>query len=218
LRVAERLIVEGSGRVIISYISSYSYLSDPSSFVVVRRHLLDGFDSIWIDCLNGDSRETGKRTPSGDPDPSVFSTAASYGIKLGTAVGMFVSRGSEKREPVVRYREFWGIRKREELLERLNPEPVGDKAEDLDQKRPRAAAGVKDMHARISKPVRETEFSAQRGIDALNHVTHDLGRRIPDAELLSQYRVIMLQERLIKILDRQPLIEDCKEGGPVNPV
>ena len=119
LRVAERRIVEGSGRGIISYVSSYSYLSDPS-FVVVRRHLLDGFDSIWIDCLNGDSRETGKRTPSGDPDPSVFSTASNPGIKLGTAVGMFVRQGSERHEPVVRYREFWGVRKREELLESLN--------------------------------------------------------------------------------------------------
>ncbi len=119
LRVAERRIVEGSGRGIISYISSYSYLSDPS-FVVVRQHLLDGFDSIWIDCLNGDSRETGKRTPSGDPDPSAFSTATSDGIRLGTAVGMFVRRGSDRREPVVRYRDFWGARKREELLKSLN--------------------------------------------------------------------------------------------------
>jgi predicted helicase len=98
LRVAERRIVEGSGRGIISYISSYSYLSDPS-FVVVRKHLLHGFDSIWIDCLNGDSRETGKRTPSGDPDPSVFSTASNPGIKLGTAVGVFVKRGARDVNP-----------------------------------------------------------------------------------------------------------------------
>ena len=70
LRIAERRIA-ATGRGLICYISSYSYLSDPS-FVVARQSLLKQFDHIWIDSLNGDSRETGKRTPSGDPDPSVF--------------------------------------------------------------------------------------------------------------------------------------------------
>lgn len=119
LRIAERRIVERSGRGIICYVSSYSYLSDPS-FVVVRRHLLEGFHRIWIDCLNGDSRETGKRTPTGEPDPSVFSTPFNReGIRLGTAVGMFVRRGPTSGHAEVRYRQFWGNRKREELVESL---------------------------------------------------------------------------------------------------
>ena len=84
LRVAERRIVDGTGRGVVCFISSYSYLNDPS-FVVVREHLLRGFNSIWIDSLNGDSRETGKRTPTGESDPSVFSTPLNpAGIKLGT--------------------------------------------------------------------------------------------------------------------------------------
>ncbi|QQV79493.1 N-6 DNA methylase (plasmid) [Sphingomonas aliaeris] len=120
LRVAERRIVEGSGRGIISFISSYSYLSDPS-FVVVRRHLLEGFQRIWVDSLNGDSRETGKRTPDGSPDPSVFSTPLNReGIKLGTAVGMFVRTGPATEQAEVRYRQFWGSSKREELLATLD--------------------------------------------------------------------------------------------------
>lgn len=119
LRVAERRIVERSGRGIISFVSSYSYLSDPS-FVVVRKHLLDGFHRIWIDSLNGDSRETGKRTPDGEPDPSVFSTQFNReGIRLGTAIGMFLRRGPTEEQAQVRFRQFWGTRKREELIEAL---------------------------------------------------------------------------------------------------
>ncbi len=120
LRVAERRIVQRSGRGIVCFVSSYSYLSD-ASFVVVRRHLLEGFDSIWIDSLNGDSRETGKRTPSGDPDPSIFSTPLNReGIRLGTAIGMFVKRTACAEFAEVHYRDFWGSQKREQLLESLD--------------------------------------------------------------------------------------------------
>ena len=73
MRVSERRIAEKTGRGIVCFISSFSYLSD-ISFVVMRQRLLGEFDRIWIDLLNGDSRETGKRTPEGDPDPSIFST------------------------------------------------------------------------------------------------------------------------------------------------
>lgn len=124
LRVAERRIVERSGRGVICFVSSYSYLSDPS-FVVVRRHLLEGFDAIWIDSLNGDSRETGKTTPDGEPDPSAFSTEYNReGIRLGTAIGLFVRRGlPEAVGPSVRYRDLWGVRKREELERSLEHAP-----------------------------------------------------------------------------------------------
>jgi len=121
LRVAERRIVEGTGRGIVCFISSYSYLSD-TSFVVARRHLLDSFQKIWIDSLNGDSRETGKTTPDGKPDPSVFSTDYNReGIKLGTAIGLFVrSTGVQAGHATVRYRDFWGAHKRLELLASLD--------------------------------------------------------------------------------------------------
>jgi hypothetical protein len=40
-----------------------------------------------VDNLNGDSRETGKMTPEGKPDPSVFSTEFNReGIRVGTAI------------------------------------------------------------------------------------------------------------------------------------
>ncbi|MGH9734210.1 MAG: type ISP restriction/modification enzyme [Candidatus Acidiferrales bacterium] len=119
LRLAERRIAEMSKRGIVCYISSYSYLSDPS-FVVVRKRLCGEFNYAWLDCLNGDSRETGKLTPDGQPDPSVFSTEYNReGIRLGTSVGLFAKSGGT--EPVtVRYREFWGTDKRSALLKSLD--------------------------------------------------------------------------------------------------
>jgi hypothetical protein len=118
LRLAERRIAEMSKRGIVCYISSYSYLSDPS-FVVVRKRLSGEFNYAWLDCLNGDSRETGKLTPDGQPDPSIFSTEYNReGIRLGTAVGLFAKTGGA--QPVtVRYREFWGTNKRAALLKTL---------------------------------------------------------------------------------------------------
>jgi hypothetical protein len=128
LRLAERRVVEKGGRGVVCYISSFSYISDPS-FVVLRKRFLDEFDSLWIDCLNGDSRETGKKTPDGGPDPSVFSTEWNKaGIQLGTAVGLFVKRGQTcgEREGItvadknVRFRHLWGRSKREDLLASLD--------------------------------------------------------------------------------------------------
>ena len=121
-RLAERRIAEKSHRGVVCYISNFSYLTEPS-FVVMRSRLLQGFDSIWIDCLNGDSRETGKLTPDGKPDPSVFSTDSNpEGIRVGTAIGLLVRKAPEKDGSSVAFREFWGTRKREELLESLRDE------------------------------------------------------------------------------------------------
>lgn len=118
LRLAERRIAEMSKRGIVCYISSYSYLSDPS-FVVVRKRLSEEFNYAWLDCLNGDSRETGKLTPDGKPDPSIFSTEYNReGIRLGTSIGLFAKTG-DSEELIVRYREFWGTDKRAALLKTL---------------------------------------------------------------------------------------------------
>jgi hypothetical protein len=120
LRVAERRIAEMSKRGIFCYISSYSYLSDPS-FVVVRKRFCAEFQHAWIDCLNGDSRETGKRTPDGQPDPSVFSTEYNKaGIRLGTAIGLFAKSTEAEGTAVVHYREFWGADKRSALIKSLD--------------------------------------------------------------------------------------------------
>lgn len=117
-RVAERKIGQ-TGRGIVCFISPYSYLSDPS-FVVMRRKLLGEFDLLSIDNLNGDSRETGKRTPDGLPDPSIFSTPLNRaGIRTGTAISLMVKVGAGV-EQRVSYREFWGAGKAEALRQSLS--------------------------------------------------------------------------------------------------
>lgn len=117
-RIAERRIAK-SGRGIVSYISNFSYLAEPS-FVAMRQHLLAEFDKVWIDCMNGDSRETGKLTPDGQADPSVFSTEHNReGIRVGTAICLVVRRPSRMTNPTVRFRHFWGSSKRTDLLDTL---------------------------------------------------------------------------------------------------
>jgi hypothetical protein len=91
-RLAERRIAERTGRGVVCFISSFTWLFKPS-FVVMRQRMLTEFDAIWIDSLNGDSRETKKLTPVGLPDPSVFSTAFNReGIQAGTAIALLVRR------------------------------------------------------------------------------------------------------------------------------
>jgi len=118
-RLAERRIAEKTGKGIVCFISNFSYLSEPS-FVVMRQRFLTEFDSLWFDCLNGDSRETGKLTPEGEPDPSVFSTEYNReGIKVGTAIGLMVRQPKRTKKPQVFFRQFWGKTKRAEILESL---------------------------------------------------------------------------------------------------
>jgi len=129
-RLAERRIAEQGGRGVVCYISNYSWLTDPS-FVVMREHLLNKFDALWLDNLNGDSRETGKLTPEGLPDPSVFSTPYNReGIKQGTAISLLVKRGNLPSPASgrggggegtqIHYRQFWGTEKRAALLASLD--------------------------------------------------------------------------------------------------
>jgi len=119
-RLAERRIAEMSGKGVVSFISNFSYLSDPS-FVVMRQRFLSEFDCLWFDCMNGDSRETGKLTPEGKPDPSVFSTEYNReGIRVGTAVCVVVRNAERRKKPTIRFRDFWGVEKRADLLASLD--------------------------------------------------------------------------------------------------
>ncbi len=119
LRLAERRIAEMTGRGVISFISNFSYLSDPS-FVVMRERFLKEFDKLWLDCMNGDSRETGKLTPEGKPDPSVFSTDYNReGIRVGTTICVIVRKATRQKKPTVRFRHFWGVDKRVKLHDSL---------------------------------------------------------------------------------------------------
>jgi len=114
-RMAERKIVEQTGKGIVCFISNYSWL-DGLSFTGMRERYLEVFDKIWIDSLNGDKYKTGKLTPEGEPDPSIFSTPSNReGIQVGTAVALMVRRDTHMAKSDLRFRDFWGNAKLRDL-------------------------------------------------------------------------------------------------------
>ncbi|MYA02047.1 MAG: N-6 DNA methylase [Chloroflexi bacterium] len=122
-RMAERRIAEKTGKGIVCFISNYSWL-DGLSFPGMRQRYLDAFDIIRIDNLNGDKYRTGKLTPEGDSDPSVFSTKDDpVGIQVGTAIATLVRKEKHKSPERVDWRELWGTGKLRELDEDANPDP-----------------------------------------------------------------------------------------------
>ena len=122
-RMAERRIAEKTGRGVVCFISNYSWL-DGLSFTGMRERYLEAFDTIRIDNLNGDKYKTGKKTPEGAPDPSIFSTPGDpVGIQVGTAITTLVRKAKHKPAETVGFRDLWGQAKREELTETAEAEP-----------------------------------------------------------------------------------------------
>ena len=123
-RMAERRIAEKTGRGVVCFISNYSWL-DGLSFTGMRERYLDAFDAIRIDCLNGDKYKTGKTTPDGRPDPSIFSTPGDpVGIQVGTAIATLVRRAEHAPAEAVGFRHLWGQAKLTELTETAEAEPA----------------------------------------------------------------------------------------------
>ena len=124
-RMAERRVTEGTeGEGVVCFISNYSWL-DGLSHTGMRERYLEVFDKVWIDCLNGDKYKSGKLTPDGDPDPSVFSTEKNReGIQVGTAVTLLARKKDHEPAGAIRFRQHWGREKRRDLLQSLaSPEP-----------------------------------------------------------------------------------------------
>ena len=122
-RMAERRIAEKTGRGIVCFISNYSWL-DGLSFAGMRERYLEVFDAIRIDCLNGDKYKTGKVTPDGRPDPSIFSTPGDpTGIQVGTAIATLVRKADHAPAEAVGFRHLWGQTKLSELAETAEASP-----------------------------------------------------------------------------------------------
>ncbi|HZP06468.1 MAG TPA: type ISP restriction/modification enzyme [Terracidiphilus sp.] len=129
-RLAERCIGERAEYGIVSFISNYSFYTG-RSHPIMRSSLLQSFDEIWIDSLNGDKYKTGKVIPNGLPgegttDQSIFTTEHDpRGIQVGAGITTLLKRRGRKREnhvPTVHYRNYWGRSqgKREALLSSLS--------------------------------------------------------------------------------------------------
>ena len=105
-RVAERRIVK-TGRGVVCYISNHSYISDPS-FVVLRQHLLQSFDKIWVEHLHG-NRKVNEYAPDGRTSDSIFMISGfSEGIRQSVVTSLWVKTGrskSAKRPATVRFRD-----------------------------------------------------------------------------------------------------------------
>ncbi len=146
-RMADRRIVEKTGKGIVSFISNYSWL-DGLSFTGMRERYLEVFDHVWIDCLNGDKYKTGKVTPDGKPDPSIFSTDFNReGIQVGTAITLLARTSPSKGAKTVRFRHLWGKEKRELLL----AESLREHAPKYDALRPAMALGLPFVSAKVGK-------------------------------------------------------------------
>jgi hypothetical protein len=133
-RMADRRIVEKTGKGIVSFISNYSWL-DGLSFTGMRERYIEVFDRIYIDNLHGD-RKISERAPDGRTSETVFAmTGKSPGITIGTAITMLLrSEGSGHAK--IFYRDWQDARaedRRNALLrsvstgenpfESLDPEP-----------------------------------------------------------------------------------------------
>ena len=122
-RMAERRIAEKTGRGIVCFISNYSWL-DGLSFTGMRERYLESFDAIRIDSLNGDKYKTGKTTPEGTPDPSIFSTADDpVGIQVGTAITTLIRKADHSPAGTVGFRHLWGQAKLTELTDSAESQP-----------------------------------------------------------------------------------------------
>lgn len=131
-RLAERQIVERSGKGVICYISNYSWL-DGLSFTGMRERYLEVFDKIWIDNLHGD-RIISEYAPDGRTSETVFAVkGTSPGIKVGTAISLLVTKENDPKVTKFKSGEDAGP---EELgIEAETPEPKQIYYRDWDQAR-----------------------------------------------------------------------------------
>ena len=122
-RMAERRIVEKTGRGVVCFISNYSWL-DGLSFTGMRERYLEAFDVIRVDNLHGD-RIISEYAPDGRTSETVFALRGqSPGIKIGTAITLLSKTGvSASAGQRALYRDFDQARaeeRRQALLDSLD--------------------------------------------------------------------------------------------------
>lgn len=102
-RVAERRVIK-SGKGIVSFISNYSWSSEPS-FVVLRKQLAENFDKIWIENLHGNRKIT-EYAPDGKTSETIFAIPGfSEGIQQGVVTSLWVKTGKKEKGVTVYYRD-----------------------------------------------------------------------------------------------------------------
>lgn len=121
-RIAERRIAD-TGRGVVSYISNYSFTREPS-FVVMREHLLQSFDKVWIENMHGD-RNKSEYAPDGRTSETIFAIPGfSAGIRQGITISLAAKTGKSDEPQIVRYRDdidaARASERRQQLLDSLS--------------------------------------------------------------------------------------------------
>ena len=117
-RLAERRIAEKGGRGVVSYISNYSWSTEPS-FVVLRERLLKNFDKFWIDNMHG-NRNISEYSPDGRTSETVFAQDGfSPGIRQGVVVSLWVKTGEPDTPKQIFYCDSFNQAKAAELRKAL---------------------------------------------------------------------------------------------------
>ena len=104
VRFAEHMI-EKNDEGILGYITNHGYLDNPT-FLDMRQHLRQTFDTIFVLDLHGNAKKK-EVSPDGSPDKNVFD------IRQGVSIILAVKRkGADKKKPLatVRHAEYWGTR------------------------------------------------------------------------------------------------------------
>jgi hypothetical protein len=127
-RLAERRITEMTGKGIVSFISNYSWVSEPS-FVVMRQHLLASFDRFWVENMHG-NRKISEYAPDGRTSETIFAIPGfSVGIQQGVVVSLWVKSGKPAGKQQVLFREDLNaaraLERRAQLLESLKAKDFG---------------------------------------------------------------------------------------------
>jgi hypothetical protein len=131
-RIAERRILK-TGRGVVSFISNNSWV-EHQSYVVLRLHLLEGFDKFWVENLHGD-RNISEYGPDGRTSETIFALKGfSPGIRQGVVTSLWVKTGKPKEKPaVVLFRDDINASKaavrRQQLLDSLAVDNLEEKYE-----------------------------------------------------------------------------------------
>jgi len=153
--VAERRI-NATGRGVVSFISNHSWLTEPS-FVVLRQHLTESFDSFWIDELHG-NRKISEYAPDGRTSETIFAVKGfSSGIRVGVATSLWVKSGKRNgSQALVSYRDDI------------------DNAKAADRRQALVASTESpdfDVHYAIASPTRGNKFSFRPSGDTSTYDT-----------------------------------------------
>jgi Type ISP C-terminal specificity domain len=158
--------------------------------------------------MNGDSRETGKQTPDGKPDPSVFSTERNReGIRVGTAIATLVRRdGEHERKAEVSFRSFWGSEKRSALLASLDEAHPDENYELLNP-----TPSIKYV---LRPRIHRANYSAWPALDKLLRVPPMPGILEKRGGGLIDLDQVKLKARMHAYLDKGSTFEEARMANP----